>query len=246
MYGLIGRPLGHSFSQKYFTEKFAREAIDNCYKLFELQQIEDLEGLLAEHPDLEGLNVTIPYKQTVIPFLTGLSDDAAAIGAVNVIKISRDADGNRTLVGYNSDAVGFENSLRGWLDPSVRKALVLGTGGASNAVDYILRKLGLETVKVSRTPGEGQLGYDDLDEEVMASHRLIVNTTPVGTFPNTNLCPDIPYHLIGDGHYCYDLVYNPDVTLFLSKSAGQGAKVKNGIDMLHGQAEAAWRIWTSS
>lgn len=245
MYGLIGKPLGHSFSQKYFTKKFTDEKIDESYHLFELDSIDDVVSLVDSHPDLRGFNVTIPYKKQIIPYLESLSEEASEIGAVNVVKIERGDDGKVVMSGHNSDAPGFLRSLDGWLGKDVRKALILGTGGASLAVEHSLHKLGIETVKVSRKPMEGQLSYDDIDEKVMKEFRLIVNSTPVGTFPVTDAAPAVPYNLLGPDHYCYDLVYNPETTKFMRLAAERGAKVKNGLDMLFNQAKIAWEIWNN-
>lgn len=241
MYGLIGNPLGHSFSADFFNRKFEKEGIDERYELFPLPEIDALTSLLKEHTDLKGLNVTIPYKEEVIPYLTNLSDDAKEIGAVNVIKIS---DNGKNLTGYNSDATGFHDTILPLIKPYMRKALVLGTGGASRAVLYVLRNLGLEVKKVSRNPDKGEISYNGLTPEIMESHHVIVNTTPLGMWPKTEQAPSIPYSLLTPLHLCYDLVYNPDVTMFMKLSAKQGATVKNGLDMLHGQALAAWKIWT--
>lgn len=242
MYGLIGNPLGHSFSADFFNEKFKREGIDNSYELFPLASITDITKLLKDHPDLQGLNVTIPYKEKVIPYLTGISESASQIGAVNVIKIS---DNGRSLVGYNSDSIGFHDSIAPLIKPHMKKALVLGTGGASKAIVHVLRNLGLEVAKVSRRKGDGVITYADLSPEIMASHHVIVNTTPLGTWPNTDACADIPYGLLTPQHLCYDLVYNPEMTKFMRLASAKGAVVKNGLEMLHGQALAAWDIWNS-
>lgn len=242
MYGLIGNPIKHSFSADFFNSKFKREGIDEEYRLFQLEKIDDLKELLTEHKDLKGLNVTIPYKQQVIPYLDRLSDEAREIGAVNVIKIS---EGGHRLKGFNSDAVGFRDSIKPLLRPHMRKALILGTGGASRAVEYVLRKEGLEVMKVSRKGKDGLLSYSDMTQEVMSEFHVIVNTTPLGMWPKTDTCPDIPYSLLTPGHLCFDLVYNPETTLFMQKASEMGATVKNGLEMLHGQAIAAWKIWNS-
>ena len=242
MYGLIGNPIKHSFSADFFNSKFKREGIDEEYRLFQLEKIDDLKELLTEHKDLKGLNVTIPYKQQVIPYLDGLSDEAREIGAVNVIKIS---EGGHRLEGFNSDAVGFRDSIKPLLRPHMRKALILGTGGASRAVEYVLRKEGLEVMKVSRKGKDGLLSYSDMTQEVMSEFHIIVNTTPLGMWPKTDTCPDIPYSLLTPGHLCFYLVYNPETTLFMQKASEMGATVKNGLEMLHGQAIAAWKIWNS-
>ena len=240
-YGLIGLPLVHSFSKRFFTEKFANEAIDARYDLFELQSIADFPHLLTQY-EFSGLNVTIPYKQQVIDYLDELDETAVEIGAVNVIKFIRN-NGQLRLKGYNSDAIGFEKSLKLHLLPHHQKALILGTGGASKAVVYTLKKLGVEAIFVSRTKHSTGLTYDMLDQAVMNSHKLIVNTSPVGTFPHNDECPAIPYPYLDDTHFLYDLVYNPAETLFLAKGKEYGAKGVNGMEMLVGQATASWDIW---
>lgn len=241
-YGLIGYPLVHSFSRKYFTERFAAEGLDAEYLNFEIPSIDQLPSILREHPDLRGLNVTIPYKEQVISYLDALDEGARAIGAVNVIRISH-SDGHTMLKGYNADVIGFMDSLHPLLRPQHRQALVLGTGGASKAITYGLRQLGLTPTLVSRTPRKGMLAYSDLDEEVMSKYLVIVNCTPVGTYPKVDACPDIPYRLLTPYHLLYDLVYNPDKTLFLQRGEAQGAQIKNGLEMLHRQAEASWDFW---
>ena len=233
-YGIIGYPLHHSFSAKYFNEKFATSGIDAEYSLYPVQ-IEDLrlkiEDLLET---LDGFNVTLPYKQAVIPYLDRLDETAQAIGAVNVVY---------RHVGYNTDCLGFMESIRPLLREYDRQALVLGTGGASKATCYGLRQLGITPTLVSRTPKEGMLGYKDLSEEVMNAHTIIVNCTPLGMLPDVDSCPDIPYERISARHLLFDCIYNPEETLFLRKGAAQGATIQNGIDMLYGQAKAAWEIW---
>ena len=240
LFGLIGHPLGHSFSARYFAEKFAAEGIDARYDNFDLADICEVENLRHLH----GFNVTIPYKQAVIPYLDGMSDEARAIGAVNTVRVE-----NGRFYGYNTDVIGFRESLRDWFsedNASVRSALVLGTGGASKAVCYALTQLGIAWQLVSRTPKEGCLTYNDLrkDTSILASTALIVNCTPLGTFPNVDACPDIPYDLLTPAVRLYDLVYNPEETLFLRRGREQGCPVKNGLEMLHRQAEAAWKIWS--
>ena len=235
-FGLIGRTLGHSFSQRYFTEKFRREGIDAQYRNYEMPDASGVRPLIQSVPNLVGLNVTIPYKRDVIPLLSSLSDEARAIGAVNVIRI-------RDMRGFNTDVVGFRESLRPLLQPHHTRALVLGTGGASLAVKHGLHQLGIETQSVSRTRTRDTITYSDLDAEVMKSHTIIVNCTPLGTYPNIDECPDIPYHMLTSRHLLFDLVYNPAETLFLRRGREQGATVKNGYEMLVLQAEAAWRIW---
>ena len=241
-FGLIGLPLAQSFSKKYFTARFQNEGINACYELYELQDIADFTSLLARE-ELNGLNVTIPYKQTVIPFLDELDPVAEAIGAVNVIKFTRTEEGNLTLKGYNSDVIGFENSLVPSLKPHHRKALILGTGGSSKAIDYVLRKLGLVTMFVSRTARPGMLTYTQLTREVLEDNLVIVNATPVGTFPKSDACPAIPYEFLTADHLLFDVVYNPAETLFLKYGRAHGAEGINGEAMLIGQAEASWEIW---
>ena len=240
-FGLIGFPLGHSFSKKYFTEKFLLEGIDARYDLYELKSLEEFAELKVSE-NLCGLNVTIPYKQQIIPFLDEMDETAAEIGAVNVIKFIRNGN-DLKLKGYNSDAIGFLQSIRPNLKPHHNKALILGTGGASRAFDYTLRKLGIETTFVSRTPRDGQLSYSDLSETVLKEYPIILNASPVGTFPDVERFPDIPYQYLTSRHLLFDAVYNPAETLFLQKGKAQGATVLNGEGMLTGQAEAAWKIW---
>lgn len=243
-FGIIGRPLGHSFSADYFNRKFHDEGIDACYLKFELPDIGDLMELFAEHDDIAGLNVTIPYKQAVIPYMDEMDADAARIGAVNVIKVTGQGADMR-LKGYNSDIIGFVDSIRPLLTPRRNRALVLGTGGASKAVRQGLLNLGVQPVMVSRTAREGVITYDEITPELMASHLVIVNTTPLGMSPDVDTCAPIPYDCLTPDHLCYDVVYNPSETLFLRKSAEHGAEVKNGMEMLLGQAVAAWNIWNA-
>lgn len=240
-FGLIGFPLGHSFSKIFFTEKFEKEGIDAVYDLYPLEEISQFESLIQQQ-ELTGLNVTIPYKQQVMRYLTELDETAAEIGAVNVIKFIRN-DGKLTLKGYNSDAVGFEQSLMPFLKPHHRQALVLGTGGASRAIFYVLKKLGIQAVYVSRTAGEGILTYQELNENILKENTVIVNCTPAGMFPNVDACPDIPYEFLTGDHLLYDVIYKPDETLFMKKGKMMGATTVNGLEMLYGQARAAWEIW---
>ncbi|AVM51646.1 shikimate dehydrogenase [Bacteroides zoogleoformans] len=243
-YGLIGYPLRHSFSIGYFNEKFKAENIDAEYINFEIPKISNFIEVIEENPDLCGLNVTIPYKEQVIPFLDELDKDTAKIGAVNVIKIVRLPKGKVKLIGYNSDVIGFTQSIEPLLQPHHKKALILGTGGASKAVYHGLRNLGIESTFVSRTKKDKKyLTYEELTPEVMASHTVIVNTTPVGMFPKVDSCPDIPYEQLTSDHLLYDLLYNPNETLFMKKGQAQGAVTKNGLEMLLLQAFAAWEIW---
>lgn len=236
-FGLIGYPLTHSFSKKYFTERFTAEKIDAVYENYPLSDIRSFPALQATEK-LEGINVTIPYKEQVIPFLDKVSDAVKDIGACNCI---HHKDGVWT--GYNTDVIGFERSLLKKLLPTHERALVLGTGGAAKAVWYVLRKLSIPYVKVSRTSNEDTLTYDSLTDEIIGSHHLIINTTPLGMYPNVDAYPNIPYGAIGSEHYLYDLVYNPPVTKFLENGAAQGATIANGEDMLVIQAEESRRIW---
>ena len=242
LFGLIGYPLGHSFSAKFFADKFERENIDAAYHNFEIEQADRLIDIVKTHPTLKGFNVTIPHKQAVIPFLYDMSEEARAIGAVNVVRVIRQGDDFK-LKGYNSDVIGFCRSLQPLLRPHHTKALVLGTGGASKAVMYGLRKLGIVPTYVSRTRRDGVLAYEDLTQDIISKHQVIVNCSPVGMFPHIDECPDIPYHFLTSDHLLYDLVYNPLETLFLKKGAAQGATTKNGLEMLHLQALASWDFW---
>ena len=229
-YGLIGYPLGHSFSKNFFNQKFESEHIDAQYINFEIPSIKDFKDVLKFNPELHGLNVTIPYKEQVIPYLDDLDEDARLIGAVNVIKFARGFLGKTKLIGYNSDVIGFRRSIEPLLTDSHRRALILGTGGASKAVFHGLKQLGVESTFVSRTAKEGCI-------------TVIVNTTPLGMFPNVDSCPDIPYEWLTPNHLLYDLLYNPDETLFMRRGKERGAVVKNGLEMLLLQAFAAWEIW---
>lgn len=243
--GLIGYPLSHSFSKRYFTEKFRETGIKNYqYELFPLPRIEDLPQLLQEQKHLIGLNVTIPYKEQVLPYLDHLDPQAAAIGAVNTILVG--AEGQ--LSGYNTDVIGFRSTLKEFLDwneePYQDPALVLGTGGAAKAVAFVLEHLTIPYQFVSRTPRAGHWTYQGLKQLDLKSFPLIINTTPVGMAPKIDSCPDLAYHQLDERHFLYDLVYNPEKTLFLEKGERQGSRIMNGLPMLIGQAEAAWRIWT--
>ncbi len=242
-FGLIGFPLSHSFSRKFFTEKFANEGIDAEYLNFEIPSITGLQHLIDSHPDLEGFNITIPYKELIISYLDFIDHPASLIKAVNTVKIDRSAH-HVSLSGYNTDIHGFQESVKPLLQKYHHKALVLGTGGASKAVVRALDNLQIETILVSRNPEEkGEISYDDLDQDVMESYKIIVNTTPIGTFPNIEGCPAIPFEWITPKHLLFDLVYNPEVTEFLKQGKKRGATIKNGTEMLHLQALAAWEIW---
>lgn len=241
-FGLIGRTLGHSFSAKYFTEKFEREGLSaECrYDLFELPEISCVEEFISSTEYFVGFNVTIPYKQQIIPYLTDLSDEARNIGAVNCVKLL--PDGER--VGYNTDVDGIRISLDKLLGcAEVNSALVLGTGGASQAVQYVLAERGIAYSIVSRDSARGNITYADLSPEIIAENRLIINTSPVGMCPHHDQAPDIPYEELGENHFLFDLVYNPERTLFIEKGAARGAHTLSGLDMLYAQAEAAWKIW---
>ncbi|MFC5269192.1 shikimate dehydrogenase family protein [Adhaeribacter terreus] len=241
-FGLIGYPLGHSFSRKYFTAKFQREGItDAVYELFELKNLEDFPALLAQYPDMVGLSVTIPHKQNIIQFLDEIDPVAARIGAVNTVKIT-----NGKCTGFNTDYIGFRDSLKNFCPELTSvKALILGTGGASKAVQAALQELHIPFKLVSRNPKNEEVSYKDLTPEMIEAHKLIINTTPLGTFPNTETCPEIPYEYLTTTHYLHDLVYNPEETLFMKNGTEKGAKTKNGYEMLVLQAEAAWQIWNS-
>lgn len=241
-YGLLGHPLGHSFSRTYFNQKFEAEKINAQYLNFDIPSIKDIKSILKENPDLNGLNVTIPYKEQVIPFLDDLDEDARLIGAVNVIKFTKGIFGKK-LKGYNSDVIGFKQSIEPLLDETHRKALILGTGGASKAVFHGLKQLGVGSTMVSRKPKEFCITYEEITTKTMEQYTVIINTTPLGMFPNINACPEIPYHLLTPKHLLYDLLYNPDETLFMKKGKEKGAVVKNGLEMLLLQAFAAWEIW---
>ncbi len=241
-FGLIGKHLPHSFSGRYFAEKFDREGITGCeYSLYELPSIEGVEPLLDHIDGLEGFNITIPYKRDIMRYLDSLSVEAEAVGAVNCVK--REGD---KLVGHNTDIIGLYNSLSNFLgDFRPSHALILGTGGAASAAEYVLNRLGVEYKIVSRQGGEGRLTYEDVTPEVVADNHLIINATPLGTFPNIETAPALPYSSITSSHYLFDMVYNPPLTKFLSRGEARGAAICNGEAMLVGQAEAAWQIWNS-
>ena len=241
-YGLIGYPLGHSFSVGYFNEKFSNEHINAKYINFEIPSIEDFAEVIESNPELRGLNVTIPYKEQVIPYLDSLSPEANAIGAVNVIRITRKGDKTH-LKGFNSDVIGFTRSIEPLLERHHKKALIIGTGGASKAVDYGLRSLGIETKFVSRTKRPGFFTYEEITPEIIKDYNIIVNCTPLGMYPNTDVCPTLPYEAMDSHNLLYDLLYNPDETLFMQKGKEHGAITKNGLEMLLLQAFASWEFW---
>lgn len=241
-YGLIGYPLVHSFSQNYFNAKFENERINARYINFEIPSIDDLAEVLARNPELKGLNVTRPYKEKVIPFLDSISPEAKSIGAVNVIRVSH--KGSKTILkGFNSDVIGFTKSIEPMLESCHKKAMILGTGGASKAIDYGLKSLGLETMFVSRFNRPGTVRYDNVTPEMMKEYNVIVNCTPCGMYPRTDECPNLPYEAIDEHNILYDLLYNPDLTLFMEKGAKRGATIKNGLEMLLLQAFASWEFW---
>ena len=237
-FGLIGKTLGHSFSKGYFTALFEQQGIEARYDNYELAAIEDVLPLF-DLPGLEGLNVTIPYKEAIIPYLDELSPEAAAIGAVNVIALR-----NGRKIGYNTDAFGFQQSIKPFLTNLHERALVLGTGGASKAVTYVLKAIGLEVVYISRTAGTGTFGYEDINEHMLRACKVIINCTPVGTFPDTTTIP-FPYEHLTEEHLVIDLIYNPEQTGFLRESAAQGAATLNGLSMLKEQAAKAWAVWNA-
>jgi shikimate dehydrogenase len=245
-YGLVGYPLTHSFSKSYFTEKFQKEKMPDCiYENFPIQSLDELPRLIKITPDLTGLNVTIPYKVRIFSFLNEWDENANEIKAVNTIKIIR-KEGITSLKGYNTDAYGFYTSLKPLLTPDYKNALILGTGGASKAIAYILEKTGIRCMHVSRNPKRSvDISYADLCGPVLYSFQLIINASPVGMYPDTDACPDIPYEFITRKHLLYDLVYNPLETKFMKKGKDMGARVMNGLQMLYLQAEKAWEIWNT-
>lgn len=242
-YGLIGYPLMHSFSKDYFNQKFESEGISAEYVNFEIDDVNKLTEIISETPNLCGLNVTLPYKQQVIPFLDSLDEGANEIGAVNVIRFVRNGGEGLSLRGYNTDASAFQKSIEPLLTPARSRALVLGTGGASKAIAYALRQLGVEVQFVSRRKTASTLTYEELTKAMMHSHKIVVNTTPLGMYPHVDECPDIPYRFITSEHLCYDLIYNPDETKFMRQCRQHGATVKNGLEMLLLQAFQSYEIW---
>jgi shikimate dehydrogenase len=239
LYGLIGYPLTHSFSREYFTKKFKREGIENCrYENFQLKNIESLPGVINEHPGLNGFNVTIPYKESVLSFLNEQNELVNQIGACNCVKIV-----NGKLIGYNTDVIGFERSLHDKLQPQHENALILGTGGAAKAVEFVLKQNHIQYKHVSRKPSPNNITYEQLTPAILKENQLIINTTPVGMFPNVNEFPLLPYESITPGHFLFDLIYNPEKTVFLKKGEEKGAIIQNGYDMLVYQAEESWKIW---
>lgn len=254
-FGLLGHPLGHSFSKKFHNDRFMELGIDAVYENYDLADINDIVLVLQNENNLKGLNVTIPYKQAVVPFLDALDPVAEKIGAVNVVKIEHLASEHSLygktkvkgvyLKGYNSDIIGFSDSIRPMLTDCHKKALILGTGGASKAIKVALENMGIETCYVSRSKAEGRLTYEELTAEIMSEYTVIVNCSPVGMYPKIDQCPAIPYQYLNVSHVCYDVVYNPKETLFMKKAQEMGARVKCGYEMLVGQAIASYEIWTS-
>lgn len=240
-FGLIGKTLTHSFSKTYFSKKFEQEGITDCsYQNFELPQIQDIDTLLDQYPDLKGFNITIPYKEEILPYLFQQNEIVQATGACNCVKV---VDGK--FYGYNTDVIGFRNSLQPQLKPHHTKALILGWGGAAKAVAYALTMLGITYQVVSRKKTKGTIAYEDIDQGMLDQYTLIINTTPLGMYPHVENAPDLPYTLLSSKHFLFDLIYNPSQTRFLQLGAQQGAQTANGYDMLIGQAEESWRIWNT-
>jgi shikimate dehydrogenase len=238
-YGLLGKNIEYSFSRNYFSDKFEKQQLHHCrYVNFDVKDIEQLPSILEEHPNLKGFNVTIPFKQTIIPFLNKIADNAKEIGAVNCVKATP-----LGLEGHNTDAFGFQIAIEKLLQPHHNKALILGTGGASKALKYALKNMKIAFQLVSRTPQDGELQYEELNERIFKEHPIIINTTPLGTHPNIDECPPIPYSFFNENHLAMDLIYNPDKTLFLKNAEMNGATICNGLDMLIHQAEKSWEIW---
>ena len=243
-FGLIGYPLGHSFSKKYFTEKFLREQIEGCsYENYPLTNIIQISGLVSDN-EIEGLNVTIPYKSSVIKFLDKTDPEAEKVGAVNVIKIKR-TSGKTELTGFNSDITGIMATLSPVLNPEIKNALVLGTGGGSKAVCHVLKKINIHYTLISREKKPGCLTYSEINSEILEDNRLIINTTPLGMYPDTVSKPELQYDLLGSRHILFDLVYNPEMTSFLKMGKERGCTVLSGLKMLYSQAERSWQIWNS-
>jgi len=244
LYGLVGYPLSHSFSKKYFEDKFLKEGLAKShYELFEIKDIEEIQDIIENKADLVGLNVTIPYKESIMPFIDHLDESAILVGAVNVIKIQK-----KSITGYNTDFFGFESSLLDWLPQNIEylSAIILGTGGAAKAVEAVLKSNKISYKLISRTKTTNALSYEELNaSSFIADNKLIINTTPLGMAPNIDACPDILYDQLSEEHYVFDLIYNPAETKFLSKASSKGAMVKNGLEMLQLQAEKSWEIWTS-
>ncbi|MBR1543665.1 MAG: shikimate dehydrogenase [Muribaculaceae bacterium] len=246
LYGLIGYPLSHSLSMSFFNRKFSDENINAAYLNFEIEDIGQLMEIFAQYPQLQGLNVTAPYKEQVIPYLSALHESARQIGAVNVIKVIRGAKENELkLIGYNTDIMAFKLSVEPLLDDKKRSAMILGTGGAAKAVECAFHQLGIDVTFVSRRKTAHTVTYEEITKAMVAKNKIIVNATPLGKYPDVDACPDFPYRFISQEHLCYDLIYNPDETLFMKKALARGADVKNGLEMLLLQAFESYKIWTS-
>lgn len=242
LFGLIAHPVGHSFSQKYFNEKFEKEGLTDCsYKLFDLENINDLPSLISSEPDLTGLNISIPYKEAILPFLDSISPQAEEIGAVNTVLIKRVESGSPLLHGFNSDYFGFKSSISPYLEQH-QKALIFGSGGSSKTVSRVLDESGINYQVVSR---KGPLTYKKLSKSLLRESTLLINTTPLGMWPDTDKYPELPYDAIGPDHLLFDLIYNPELTSFLMRGQMRGAQIKGGLEMLHLQAEKSWEIWNS-
>jgi shikimate dehydrogenase len=240
-YGLIGRTLKHSFSKSYFTKKFEKESLSDCtYDNFELATIDEFSLLLTRNSDVKGLNVTIPYKEDILPFLTDKNEIVANIGACNCIKLE-----DEKLIGFNTDVVGFSKTVKPQLQPHHKKALILGTGGASKAIGYVLQQVGIKYIFVSRKKAANTVNYEALDEEILSSHHLIINTTPLGMWPEVDVSPAVPYQFLTQKHFLFDIIYNPAKTKFLAEGEKRGSQICNGYEMLIEQAEESWRIWNS-
>ena len=243
LFGLLGFPLGHSFSKTYFTEKFKTEKIDAEFVNFESDNIEQTLQVIKTTPSLKGFAVTIPYKEKIIPYLDHISEDARKIGAVNSVKVEHTISGS-ILTGYNTDILGFRESLLEFIQTPPTQALLLGTGGASKAVQHALASLGIEVFTVSRTPHFSEISYDQV-ARFLSNTPLIINATPVGMWPHVTNCPDIPYNLLASNHYLFDLIYNPEITEFMHRGEQQGARIKNGLQMLYLQADYSWKLWNT-
>lgn len=241
--GLIGYPVGHSYSKKFFGEKFDKEHItDWDYELYPIEKIERLKSFLKEHPELVGFNVTVPYKVAVMNYLDEIDPEALIIGSVNTVKMIEEGH-HKKLKGYNTDVYGFEKSIKPLLPPGPCRALILGTGGSARAVKFVLRNLNIPYTSVSRHRHDTRIQYEDINESTIREHNIIINTTPVGMFPDVEAYPNIPYQYIGPNHLLFDLIYNPEETVFLKKGREQGAKTKNGLEMLLLQSDKCWEIW---
>nr|MBC8147770.1 shikimate dehydrogenase [Bacteroidota bacterium] len=245
LYGLIGYPLTHSFSKKYFDEKFAKENIKDCeYQLFQISSIDKFPDLLKNNPNLQGFTITIPYKTKILDYIDNSDNIVKKVGATNTVRIKRES-GKIILEAYNTDVYGFEKSIKPLLKEHHKKALILGSGGASKAAEYVFNSLHIEYLIVSRIPSNNQISYQDLSKAILEDYNIIINSTPIGTFPNIKEFPDIPYEFVSNKHLLFDMVYNPSKTEFLRKGKKHGAFIKNGLEMLELQAEASWKIWNN-